>query len=141
MSNDLTVQAAATVRVGNDIAGGPKVAAPQPPVPQAPAASASQHANPNPTLRLDLALGLVVIEFHNSDGTVTTSIPTQRQLEAYRRWETTPSGQAPAGAAQARAVVGKSTAQPQPGSDPGGDRGGSSNTGGTTIARSTARPE
>ena len=98
MSSDLTVHAAAAMHVGNDTTGEPKVAAPQPPVLQPPAPSPSQHANPNPTLRLDPALGLVVIEFHNSDGTVTTSIPTQRQLEAYQRWETTRFGPAPAGA-------------------------------------------
>jgi hypothetical protein len=38
---------------------------------------------PNPTLRLDPALGLVVIEFL-SKGAVTTSIPTQRELAAYQ---------------------------------------------------------
>lgn len=41
-------------------------------------------AMPNPTLRLDLTLGMVVIEFHNSAGSVTSSIPGQRQLDAYR---------------------------------------------------------
>ena len=42
---------------------------------------------PNPQLRLDAALGLVVIEFRDESGTVTTSIPSQRQLDAYRMWE------------------------------------------------------
>ena len=42
-------------------------------------------------------LGLVVIEFRNDSGTVTTSIPSERQLEAYQRWETTQLGPAPAG--------------------------------------------
>ncbi len=41
-------------------------------------------AMPNPTLRLDMTLGMVVIEFHNSAGSVTDSIPGQRQLDAYR---------------------------------------------------------
>ena len=49
-----------------------------------PKATESSNALPNPTLRLDPALGLVVIEFHNRSGSVTTSIPGERQLEAYR---------------------------------------------------------
>ena len=45
---------------------------------------------PNPTLRLDPALGLVVIEFRDESGNVATSIPSQRQLEAYRRSQESP---------------------------------------------------
>jgi hypothetical protein len=46
---------------------------------------------PNPTLRLDAGLGIVVIEFRNSAGEVASTIPTERQLEAYRyRSETAP---------------------------------------------------
>ena len=40
----------------------------------------------NPTLRFDVATGLVVIEYRDQSGNVTTSIPTLRQLEAYRQW-------------------------------------------------------
>ncbi len=40
----------------------------------------------NPSLRFDPVSGLVVIEFHDEAGDVTTSIPTLRQLEAYRIW-------------------------------------------------------
>jgi hypothetical protein len=47
------------------------------------AATPTSPALPNPTLRLDPALGLVVIEFL-SKGAVTTSIPTQRELAAYQ---------------------------------------------------------
>jgi hypothetical protein len=49
----------------------------------------------NPTLRFDVASGLVVIEFHNDTGAVTTSIPTLRQLEAYRVWGQPTPGYAP----------------------------------------------
>jgi hypothetical protein len=49
----------------------------------------------NPTLRLDAALGLVVIEFRNNSGAITTSIPSQRQLQEYQRWEATRLGSAP----------------------------------------------
>ncbi len=41
--------------------------------------------HPNPSLRLDPALGLVVIEFRDESGDVSRSIPSVRQLEAYRR--------------------------------------------------------
>jgi len=35
-------------------------------------------------MRFDATAGILVIEFHNDAGTVTDSIPTQRQLQAYR---------------------------------------------------------
>jgi hypothetical protein len=38
---------------------------------------------PNPSLRLDPALGLVVMEFRDQAGR-TATLPTERQLEAYR---------------------------------------------------------
>lgn len=44
----------------------------------------------NPALRLDPALGLVVIEFRNNAGAVTRSIPSQQQIDAYRLHEQTP---------------------------------------------------
>jgi hypothetical protein len=43
-------------------------------------------SRPNPSLHLDESLGLVVLEFHNDAGTVTRSIPSTDQLDAYRRW-------------------------------------------------------
>jgi hypothetical protein len=49
----------------------------------------------NPTLRLDPALGLVVVEYRNDRGVITTSIPPQRMLEAYQHWENTHLGPAP----------------------------------------------
>ncbi len=39
----------------------------------------------NPSLRLDSGLGRVVIEFRNDSGAVTRSIPSQQQLDAYKR--------------------------------------------------------
>lgn len=58
--------------------GAPVVPAPVPP----PTAAAG-----NPSLRLDPGLGLVVIEFHNTAGAVIGTIPTEQQLQAYRRWQ------------------------------------------------------
>jgi hypothetical protein len=39
----------------------------------------------NPSLVLDPSLGLVVIEFRNNAGDVVNSIPSARQLAAYRQ--------------------------------------------------------
>jgi hypothetical protein len=39
---------------------------------------------PNPRLRLDGDLGLVVIEFLDADGKVANSLPTPREIDAYR---------------------------------------------------------
>jgi hypothetical protein len=52
-------------------------------------------ARPNPSLRLDGALGMVIIEFRSESGAVTASIPTERQLAAYRVWERTGTDGAP----------------------------------------------
>jgi hypothetical protein len=94
MPNDISVQAVALARAGSDSTAAAQMEVPAAPVPQA---APVQSPIINPTLRLDTALGLVVIEFRNDSGTVTTSIPSERQLEAYQRWETTQLGPAPAG--------------------------------------------
>ena len=94
MSNDISVQALAVARTGTDSAIDPGMAAAnvsQPSAEPAPAASLII----NPTLRLEPALGLVVIEFRNDSGAITTSIPSERQIEAYQRWEQTRFGPAP----------------------------------------------
>ncbi|MBR0657369.1 hypothetical protein [Plastoroseomonas arctica] len=41
-------------------------------------------ATPNPTLRLDSGLGMVVIEFRSTSGEVVASLPTPREIAAYR---------------------------------------------------------
>lgn len=68
--------------------GTPSPPAAQPAVPSdsaSPDAHAASSANlPNPYMHLDVAVGLVVIEFSSHDGTVSTTIPTAQQLEAYR---------------------------------------------------------
>ena len=94
MSNDISVQALAVARTGSDSAIDPGMVAAnvsQPSAEPAPAASLII----NPTLRLEPALGLVVIEFRNDSGAITTSIPSERQIEAYQRWEQTRLGPAP----------------------------------------------
>jgi hypothetical protein len=81
MSIDLAIRQAApqeTPRqtppgVGPDRAAG---SAPPPPSPEL--------GPPNPRLRMDRDLGIVVIEFRDASGQVSVSVPTQRELEAYR---------------------------------------------------------
>lgn len=41
-------------------------------------------ATPNPRLRLDSSLGMVVIEFRDTVGDVSSTIPTERAIAAYR---------------------------------------------------------
>jgi hypothetical protein len=48
----------------------------------------------NPSYRFDPTVGLVVIEFHNESGDLSNSIPSQRQLEAYRLHRDTLPGDA-----------------------------------------------
>jgi hypothetical protein len=93
MPNDLRIQAAPSVNVGSEWTGSVQTPATE--------SGAVGHATPaasptpNPTLELDTALGLVVIQFHNDSGTVTNSIPTQQQLDAYRLWQETHVGPPP----------------------------------------------
>ncbi len=47
--------------------------------------SASQETGPpNPRMRIDCDLGMVVIEFRDSAGRVNVSLPTEREIDAYR---------------------------------------------------------
>ena len=107
MPNDLTVQAPSLGTIGNDSAGACKPAA---------VAAATNHAtpvaaaSPNPTLQLNMALGVVVLEFRNSTGTITSSIPSQQQLDAYRQWQEARIGPAPQLGAEM--VAGAGTAAP-----------------------------
>lgn len=57
-------------------------ARPTDPIPPDPPA-APEAAPPNPTLRIEPALGLVVLELHGPGGE-TRTIPSERELEAYR---------------------------------------------------------
>jgi hypothetical protein len=91
MPNDLSIQAAALVNTANSDSVAPVKATVDPVKQTAPATSPS----PNPALELDAALGLVVIEFRNGAGAVTSSIPTQQQLEAYQLWQESGVGPAP----------------------------------------------
>jgi hypothetical protein len=60
---------------------------------QAPAVINSGPPAINPSLHVDPALNLVVLQFFDARGDVEQSIPSQRQLEAYRQ----DGGQTPTG--------------------------------------------
>jgi hypothetical protein len=95
MPNDLSVQALSAVAA-------PGKTSQEPPRGTGAASANAGTTHPvytNPTLRLDPALGLVVIQFHDASGNVTTSYPSQRQLNAYRAHEQTLPDQSPLGAA------------------------------------------
>ncbi len=40
---------------------------------------------PNPSLCIDPALGILIIEFHDDTGKVSSTIPTAAQIDTYRR--------------------------------------------------------
>jgi hypothetical protein len=63
--------------------GPPRAAGPERDAGAAPPPAASP-ATPNPRLRLDGSLGMVVIEFRDAVGDVANTIPTPRQIAAYR---------------------------------------------------------
>jgi hypothetical protein len=84
MPSDVSVRAVGPVLGSSENPAEPKPEkfTPQAHAPPTPPASLVA----NPSFRFDAVSGLVVIEFHDSAGDVTTSIPTLRQLEAYRIW-------------------------------------------------------
>ena len=94
MSNDLIVSSVAAARAAPDAAGQKAVTDGQAVQPKPLVTGSPQ---PNPSLLLNPTLGLVVIEFRDNAGAVTTSIPSERQIQAYQRWQTTHFGPAPSG--------------------------------------------
>jgi hypothetical protein len=84
MPSDVSVKAVGPVLGASENPAGPKSDKFTPPAQAPPSAPSGLVANPS--LRFDPVSGLVVIEFHDQAGHVTTSIPTLRQLEAYRIW-------------------------------------------------------
>lgn len=90
MPSDLSIRAVSPINGASENPTEPKPATFAPPA----NASPPQTGPPilNPTLRLDPALGLVVIEFRDEGGHITTSIPSQRQIDAYRMWSEPPNG-------------------------------------------------
>lgn len=100
MPNDMSLPGVTAVPAASNAASEPRMAGDGLPQPSAEAPKSPLITNPS--LRLDAALGLVVIEFRNDSGAITTSIPSQRQLEAYQRWATTQFGPGPFDGSQVR---------------------------------------
>ncbi len=50
----------------------------------APPAPSPEVGPPNPRLRMDRDLGMVVIEFRDASGRISNSLPSERELRAYR---------------------------------------------------------
>jgi hypothetical protein len=113
MSNEVAIQSVAPVRIANDTVGEVNTVPQQPsPVSQPVAQSPPIY---NPSVRFDSSLGLVVIEFRNDSGSVTTQVPSQQQLDAYQRWNTTRLGPVPAGLhAPPTPVAAAPVVKPQP---------------------------
>ncbi len=97
MPSDLRITTAPSATAGSETAASARLpVAPPTSAPSATAvASTTPNPTPNPTLELDPALGLVVIQFHNDSGVVTSSIPSQQQINAYRLWQETKLGPPP----------------------------------------------
>ena len=73
-------------------------AAPPPIAPNAVGPTGTTPTGPtsgNPSERLDPGLGLIVLSLHDAAGQVTDSIPTARQLQAYRIWQAAQLGATP----------------------------------------------
>ncbi|HUN43499.1 MAG TPA: hypothetical protein VMU81_24655 [Acetobacteraceae bacterium] len=109
MPTDLSVQAVGPVLGSSENPAQPKPETFTPPAqapPQSPPVVIA-----NPTLRFDAASGLVVIEYRDANGDVTTSIPTLRQIEAYRQWSRPLPGQtaAPTSMSGAQASANRKT--------------------------------
>jgi hypothetical protein len=84
MPSDLSVKSVGPAIGASENPAEPKSEKFTPPAQAPPAPKVGLVANP--AFRFDSVSGLVVIEFHDEAGVVTTSIPTLRQLEAYRIW-------------------------------------------------------
>jgi hypothetical protein len=94
MPNELIVGAVQPPTGSAEKATDPKSAAFT--APQASGSTESPQLFVNPTLKFDSTLGLLVIEFRDQSGNVSTSIPSQRQLDAYRLHQQPLPGQKPA---------------------------------------------
>jgi hypothetical protein len=81
MNQDLLVRQSAVRDLSKPVAasaGPDRVAGSAPPSPSSEAGPA------NPRLRVDRDLGVLVIEFRDMTGKVSVSVPTPRELDAYR---------------------------------------------------------
>lgn len=95
MPNGLTIAPSTTMALAataSAVASGAGHPAAAPATP--PRVASGAPGSPNPSLRLDPALGIVVLQFSAGTGSGTTTIPSQQQLNAYRDGSATPPGNA-----------------------------------------------
>jgi len=90
MPNEMSIQGVTPAATAGDATPEPKPEAVA--VPAAPRAAPSTPLYLSPSLQIEPGLGVVVIEFRDATGNVTDSIPSQRQLQAYRLHQATPPG-------------------------------------------------
>ena len=93
MPNELTIQPINPLPASGEAATEPKTDHLASPPANQTAPPAQSYTNP--ALRLDPALGLIVIEFRNDAGSITSTIPSERQLEAYRMHQEAVPGETP----------------------------------------------
>jgi hypothetical protein len=104
MSNDLSIQAKLPILGSGDLAAPPRGNSAKP-------VATTPEAKPvklyvNPAMVFDPTVGMVVMEFHDDTGALTNSVPTQRQLAAYRTHQEAPPGQTAALVANGKAASG-----------------------------------
>jgi len=81
MPHDFAVPALKIADPARSVGSGPRQSAPGL---TAPAALAAAPLFASPTLHLDAQLHILVMEFHDPTGNVIATVPTARQLQAYR---------------------------------------------------------
>jgi hypothetical protein len=101
MHNDISIQGVSPLGASGDLPSEHRASSAI-----APALADGAPMHPNPSQRLDPALGLVVIEFRDASGNVTDSIPTERQLQAYRLHQNASDAAMPPGIAAPMQVAG-----------------------------------
>jgi hypothetical protein len=106
MSNLLSIQPGLPLRGSGEASAPTRSIAPTPTPPAKPVPLFV-----NPSFQFDSTVGLVVIDFRDTNGTVTNSIPSQQQLDAYRSHLATPPGDQPPQPARSPSLAdGKTTA-------------------------------
>jgi hypothetical protein len=96
MSNQLSIQSALSALGSADTPPQTRVSTPAPaptPVTTDTPAPKPVQLFVNPSYRFDPTVGIEVIQFHDNSGDVSSTIPSQRQLAAYRSHQATPPGE------------------------------------------------
>ena len=92
MSNQLSIQSALPV-LGSAESPAQTRGSTSVQAPAQPAAPKPVQFYVNPSHQFDPTVGIEVLQFHDSSGVVSSTIPSQRQLAAYRSHQATPPGE------------------------------------------------